>query len=155
MRKKIIITGLVAAMVVAGTLMATGCSCSNKNAANTTNATNATTNTSQNQTANQQQAQPQAQAPTVVGNYKLIEKTDDGVTLNEGQLSALNKGRTLEVKADGTAVKKEADGGTDSYTYDAQKFVERDGDVKVYTFDPNTNTLRITDGDDVYVYQKV
>lgn len=153
MKKKLIVTGLVATMVIAGTLMMTGCSCSSKNANTNTTANQQTAN--QNATNAQNQNAAQQQAPTIVGNYKLIEKTDDGVTLNEGQLTAQNKGRTLEVKADGTATKIEADGGTDSYTYDAQKFIERDGDVKVYTFDANTNTLRITDGDDIYVYQKV
>ncbi len=93
--------------------------------------------------------------PTVVGNYKLIEKTDDGVTLNEGQITSQNKGRTLEVKADGIATKKEADGDVETYKYDAEKFIENDGDVKIYTFDSNTNTLRVNDGNDVYVYQKV
>lgn len=153
MKKKLIITGLVATMLIAGTVVMTGCSCSNKNASQNTTANQSATN-NQSATTNQSATQQQA-APTVVGNYKLIEKTDDGVTLNEGQITAQNKGRNLEVKADGTAVKTEADGDVESYTYDAQKFIERDGDTKVYTFDPNTNTLRINDGNDVYVYQKL
>lgn len=153
MKKRLIITGLVASMLIAGTVVMTGCSCSNKNATqNTTTNQSATTN--QSSTTNQSATQQQA-APTVVGNYKLIEKTDDGVTLNEGQITAQNKGRTLEVKVDGTATKKEADGDVESYKYDAEKFIENDGDVKVYTFDANTNTLRINEGDDIYVYQKV
>lgn len=148
--------GLIATMLIAGAVMMTGCSCSNKNASNTTSNQSATTNqsTATNQTANQP-AQQQTAAPNVVGNYKLIEKTDDGVTLNEGQITAQNKGRTLEIKADGTATKKEADGDVETYKYDAEKFIENDGDVKVYTFDPNSNTLRITEGNDVYVYQKL
>ncbi len=155
MKKRLIITGLVATMLIAGTVVMTGCSCSNKNATqNTTTNQSATTNQTSNQTNNQSATQQQA-APTVVGNYKLIEKTDDGVTLNEGQITAQNKGRTLEIKADGTATKKEADGDVESYKYDAEKFIENDGDVKLYTFDPNTNTLRVNDGNDVYVYQKV
>lgn len=155
MKKRLIITGLVATMLIAGTVVMTGCSCSNKNATqNTTTNQSATTNQTSNQTNNQSATQQQA-APTVVGNYKLIEKTDDGVTLNEGQITAQNKGRTLEVKADGTATKKEADGDVESYKYDAEKFIENDGDVKLYTYDANTNTLRVNDGNDVYVYQKV
>ena len=155
MKKRLIITGLVATMLIAGTVVMTGCSCSNKNATqNTTTNQSATTNQTSNQTNNQSATQQQA-APTVVGNYKLIEKTDDGVTLNEGQITAQNKGRTLEIKADGTATKKEADGDVESYKYDAEKFIENNGDVKLYTFDPNTNTLRVNDGNDVYVYQKV
>ncbi|MBQ9391360.1 MAG: hypothetical protein IJU02_04145, partial [Lachnospiraceae bacterium] len=155
MKKRLIITGLVATMLIGGTVVMTGCSCSNKNATqNTTTNQSATTNQTSNQTNNQSATQQQA-APTVVGNYKLIEKTDDGVTLNEGQITAQNKGRTLEVKADGTATKKEADGDVDTYKYDAEKFIENNGDVKLYTFDPNTNTLRVNDGNDVYVYQKV
>ena len=150
MRKRLLAMGLIATMLIAGTVMMTGCSCSNKNASNTTSNQSTTTN----QTANQP-AQQQTAAPNVVGNYKLIEKTDDGVTLNEGQITAQNKGRTLEIKADGTATKKEADGDVDTYRYDAEKFIENDGDVKVYTFDPNSNTLRITEGNDVYVYQKL
>lgn len=156
MRKRILAMGLIATMLIAGTVMMTGCSCSNKNASNTTSNQSTTTNqsTATNQTANQP-AQQQTTAPNIVGNYKLIEKTDDGVTLNEGQITAQNKGRTLEIKADGTATKKEADGDVDTYRYDAEKFIESDGDVKVYTFDPNSNTLRITEGNDVYVYQKL
>ena len=155
MKKRLIITGLVATMLIAGTVVMTGCSCSNKNATqNTTTNQSATTNQTSNQTNNQSATQQQA-APTVVGNYKLIEKTDDGVTLNEGQITAQNKGRTLEVKADGTATKKEADGDVESYKYDTEKFIENDGDVKLYTYDANTNTLRVNDGNDVYVYQKV
>ncbi len=150
MRKRLLAMGLIATMLIAGAVMMTGCSCSNKNASNTTSNQSTTTN----QTANQP-AQQQTAAPNVVGNYKLIEKTDDGVTLNEGQITAQNKGRTLEIKADGTATKKEADGDVDTYRYDAEKFIENDGDVKVYTFDPNSNTLRITEGNDVYVYQKL
>jgi len=156
MRKRLLAMGLIATMLIAGTVMMTGCSCSNKNASNTTSNQSTTTNqsTASNQTANQP-AQQQTAAPNIVGNYKLIEKTDDGVTLNEGQITAQNKGRTLEIKADGTATKKEADGDVDTYRYDAEKFIESDGDVKVYTFDPNSNTLRITEGNDVYVYQKL
>ena len=156
MRKRLLAMGLIATMLIAGTVMMTGCSCSNKNASNTTSNQSATTNqsTATNQTANQP-AQQQTAAPNIVGNYKLIEKTDDGVTLNEGQITAQNKGRTLEIKADGTATKKEADGDVETYKYDAEKFIENDGDVKVYTFDPNSNTLRITEGNDVYVYQKL
>ena len=156
MRKRLLAMGLIATMLIAGAVMMTGCSCSNKNASNTTSNQSATTNqsTATNQTANQP-AQQQTAAPNVVGNYKLIEKTDDGVTLNEGQITAQNKGRTLEIKADGTATKKEADGEVETYKYDAEKFIENDGDVKVYTFDPNSNTLRITEGNDVYVYQKL
>ncbi len=156
MRKRLLAMGLTATMLIAGAVMMTGCSCSNKNASNTTSNQSATTNqsTATNQTANQP-AQQQTAAPNVVGNYKLIEKTDDGVTLNEGQITAQNKGRTLEIKADGTATKKEADGDVETYKYDAEKFIENDGDVKVYTFDPNSNTLRITEGNDVYVYQKL
>lgn len=155
MKKRLIITGLVATMLIAGAVVMTGCSCSNKNATqNTTTNQSATANQTSNQTNNQSATQQQA-APTVVGNYKLIEKTDDGVTLNEGQITAQNKGRTLEVKADGTATKKEADGDVESYKYDAEKFIENDGDVKLYTYDANTNTLRVNDGNDVYVYQKV
>ncbi len=156
MRKRLLAMGLIATMLIAGAVMMTGCSCSNKNASNTTSNQSATTNqsTATNQTANQP-AQQQTAAPNVVGNYKLIEKTDDGVTLNEGQITAQNKGRTLEIKADGTATKKEADGDVETYKYDAEKFIENDGDVKVYTFDPNSNTLRITEGNDVYVYQKL
>lgn len=155
MKKRLIITGLVATMLIAVTVVMTGCSCSNKNATqNTTTNQSATTNQTSNQTNNQSATQQQA-APTVVGNYKLIEKTDDGVTLNEGQITAQNKGRTLEIKADGTATKKEADGDVESYKYDAEKFIENDGDVKLYTYDANTNTLRVNDGNDVYVYQKV
>ncbi|MBE5898203.1 MAG: hypothetical protein E7279_01210 [Lachnospiraceae bacterium] len=155
MKKRLIITGLVATMLIAGIVVMTGCSCSNKNATqNTTTNQSATTNQTSNQTNNQSATQQQA-APTVVGNYKLIEKTDDGVTLNEGQITAQNKGRTLEIKADGTATKKEADGDVETYKYDAEKFIENDGDVKLYTFDSNTNTLRVNDGNDVYVYQKV
>ena len=156
--RKIIVTGLVATMLIAGTLAMTGCSCSSSNNANnTTTAQNASSaqnaTNAQNQTANQQAAQPQE--ASIVGNYKLIEKTDDGVTLNEAQLAAANKGRNLEVRADGTATKTEADGGRDNYTYDASKFIESDGDQKPYTFDATSNTLRITDGDDIYVYQKL
>ena len=156
MRKRLLAMGLIATMLIAGTVMMTGCSCSNKNASNTTSNQSTTTNqsTATNQTANQP-AQQQTAAPNIVGNYKLIEKTDDGVTLNEGQITAQNKGRTLEIKADGTATKKEADGDVETYKYDAEKFIENDGDVKVYTFDPNSNTLRITEGNDVYVYQKL
>jgi len=156
MRKRLLAMGLIATMLIAGAVMMTGCSCSNKNASNTTSNQSATTNqsTATNQTANQP-AQQQTATPNVVGNYKLIEKTDDGVTLNEGQITAQNKGRTLEIKADGTATKKEADGDVETYKYDAEKFIENDGDVKVYTFDPNSNTLRITEGNDVYVYQKL
>jgi len=156
MRKRLLAMGLIATMLIAGAVMMTGCSCSNKNASNTTSNQSATTNqsTATNQTANQP-AQQQTAAPNVVGNYKLIEKTDDGVTLNEGQITAQNKGRTLEIKADGTATKKEADGDVETYKYDAEKFIENDGDVKVYTFDSNSNTLRITEGNDVYVYQKL
>ena len=156
MRKRLLAMGLIATMLIAGAVMMTGCSCSNKNASNTTSNQSTTTNqsTATNQTANQP-AQQQTAAPNIVGNYKLIEKTDDGVTLNEGQITAQNKGRTLEIKADGTATKKEADGDVDTYRYDAEKFIESDGDVKVYTFDPNSNTLRITEGNDVYVYQKL
>ena len=156
MRKRLLAMGLIATMLIAGAVMMTGCSCSNKNASNTTSNQSTTTNqsTATNQTANQP-AQQQTAAPNIVGNYKLIEKTDDGVTLNEGQITAQNKGRTLEIKADGTATKKEADGDVDTYRYDAEKFIENDGDVKVYTFDPNTNTLKINDGNDVYVYQKL
>ncbi len=156
MRKRLLAMGLIATMLIAGAVMMTGCSCSNKNASNTTSNQSATTNqsTATNQTANQP-AQQQTAAPNIVGNYKLIEKTDDGVTLNEGQITAQNKGRTLEIKADGTATKKEADGDVETYKYDAEKFIENDGDVKIYTFDPNSNTLRITEGNDVYVYQKL
>ena len=156
MRKRLLAMGLIATMLIAGAVMMTGCSCSNKNASNTTSNQSTTTNqsTATNQTANQP-AQQQTAAPNIVGNYKLIEKTDDGVTLNEGQITAQNKGRTLEIKADGTATKKEADGDVETYKYDAEKFIENDGDVKVYTFDPNSNTLRITEGNDVYVYQKL
>lgn len=156
MRKRLLAMGLIATMLIGGAVMMTGCSCSNKNASNTTSNQSATTNqsTATNQTANQP-AQQQTAASNVVGNYKLIEKTDDGVTLNEGQITAQNKGRTLEIKADGTATKKEADGDVETYKYDAEKFIENDGDVKVYTFDPNSNTLRITEGNDVYVYQKL
>ena len=157
MRKRLLAMGLIATMLIAGAVMMTGCSCSNKNASNTTSNQSTTTNqsTATNQTANQSATQQQAAAPNIVGNYKLIEKTDDGVTLNEGQITAQNKGRTLEIKADGTATKKEADGDVETYKYDAEKFIENDGDVKVYTFDPNSNTLRITEGNDVYVYQKL
>ena len=71
MKKRLIITGLVATMLIGGTVVMTGCSCSNKNATqNTTTNQSATTNQTSNQTNNQSATQQQA-APTVVGNYKL------------------------------------------------------------------------------------
>ncbi len=157
MKRKMIVTGMVATLLIAGTLVMGGCSCStgsntNQNATNnSSNASNATNQSSTNTSVN---PAPDANSANVamVGNYKLVEKVDDGVTYNEAQIAAQNKGKTLEVKADGTAVKKEADGDTETYRYDATNFIENDGDVKAYTFE--NNTIKIKDGNDVDTYQK-
>ena len=156
MKKRTLITGILLTVLVAGTLVFTGCSCSKSSSTSTTsntstNASNATnTNNATNNDANN------TQTASIVGDYKLVEKTDDGVTYNEQQLNAAGKGETLKVNADGTAVKTEQDGDVDHYTYDATTFKEadRDNDVKPYTFE--NNTIKITEHDgDTKVYQKI
>ncbi len=158
MNKKVLIIGILLTTLVAGTLVLTGCGCSNNSkqnnstAANTSaNASNATNNATQNATNN---GANNAQSASMVGDYKLVEKTDDGVTFNEQQLSANGKAETLKVNADGTSVKTEQDGDTDTYTYDNANFKGKDGDLKAYTFD--NNTIRITERDgDTKVFQKI
>lgn len=154
MKRKMLVAGMVATLLIAGTLVMGGCSCStgsNTNQNATNNASNATNQSAANTSANPAPAADSANA-SMVGNYKLVEKVDDGVTLNEAQIAAQNKGKTLEVKADGTAVKTEADGDTETYRYDATNFIENDGDAKAYTFE--NNTIKIKDGNDVDTYQK-
>lgn len=157
MKKKILSVVLLATMITASLVIA-GCSCSSKNSTNnTTNATNQTANASTNNTNNAAANQAQPANATIVGNYKLIEKTDDGVILNEAQISAKGDAKTMEVKADGTAVVKEADGDIDNYKYDADKFIkiDKDGDVYGYSYDSNNNTLKLIKGDEIKVYQRV